>query len=167
MLAFACLLHDVGKPATYTLSQEKDGSERIRFNEHDQVGAEMADAILRRLRFSNDEREAILACVDNHMTFKDVTQMRRATLRRLLARATFGESCTGTGKSSHSLREAASGPDASPSFSADQTIARYFALNPCCSASCAKVESGRPRAARCRCSHAALKYAANSTGCRA
>jgi poly(A) polymerase len=91
VLAFACLLHDVGKPATFTVSQEKGGSERIRFHEHDQVGVGIADAILRRLRFSNDEREQILACVDNHMTFKDVTQMRRATLRRLLARPTFAE----------------------------------------------------------------------------
>ena len=91
VLAFSCLLHDVGKPPTFTLSQEKDGSERIRFNEHDQIGAQMADAILKRLRFPNDEREAILACIDNHMTFKDVTKMRRSTLRRLLARPTFLE----------------------------------------------------------------------------
>ena len=91
VLAFSCLLHDVGKPPTFTISQEKDGSERIRFNEHDQIGAQMADAILKRLRFPNDEREAILACIDNHMTFKDVTKMRRSTLRRLLARPTFAE----------------------------------------------------------------------------
>jgi poly(A) polymerase len=91
VLAFASLLHDVGKPPTFTLSTEKDGSERIRFSEHDQVGTQMADVILRRLKFSNDEREKILACIDNHMTFKDVTKMRRATLRRLLARETFAE----------------------------------------------------------------------------
>lgn len=91
VLAFSCLLHDVGKPPTYNLSTEKDGSERIRFNEHDQVGTEMADTILRRLRFSNEDREAILACVSNHMVFKDVAKMRRSTLRRLLARPTIGE----------------------------------------------------------------------------
>ena len=91
VLAFACLLHDVGKPPTFRVSTERDGSERIRFNEHDQVGVEIADRILRRLRFSNDERERILACIENHMTFKDVTKMRRSTLRRLLARSTFAE----------------------------------------------------------------------------
>lgn len=91
VLAFSCLLHDVGKPPTCKLSTEKDGSERIRFNEHDQVGTEMADAILRRLRFSNEDREAILECVSNHMAFKDVTKMRRSTLRRLLARPTIEE----------------------------------------------------------------------------
>src|SRR5207253_3107335 len=53
VLAFACLLHDVGKPPTFTLSQEKDGSERIRFNEHDRVGVEIADRILTRLKFPN------------------------------------------------------------------------------------------------------------------
>jgi putative nucleotidyltransferase with HDIG domain len=91
VLAFSCLLHDVGKPPTQKVSTEKDGSARIRFNEHDQVGVGIADDILRRLRFANDERERILACIENHMTFKDVPQMRRATLRRLLARPTFAE----------------------------------------------------------------------------
>jgi poly(A) polymerase len=91
VLAFSCLLHDVGKPPTFVVATEKDGSERIRFNEHDQVGAELAEKILSRLRFPNDQKDAILACIDNHMTFKDVTRMRRATLRRLLARDTFAE----------------------------------------------------------------------------
>lgn len=91
VLAFACLLHDVGKPPTFTLAAEKDGSERIRFSEHDKVGVEIADGLLRRLRFPNDERERILACIENHMTFKDVRNMRRATLRRLLSRETFAD----------------------------------------------------------------------------
>ena len=85
-LAFAALLHDIGKPPTF--QQAKD---RIRFHEHDRVGTEMADKILRRLRFANHQRETILACISNHMRFKDVMRMRKATLKRLLARPTFDE----------------------------------------------------------------------------
>jgi poly(A) polymerase len=89
-LAWATLLHDVGKPPTFEKSTRK-GIRRIRFPEHARVGAEMADAILRRLRFSNAEREAIVAMVANHMTFKDVPRMKLSTVKRLLARPTFEE----------------------------------------------------------------------------
>ena len=51
----------------------------------------MAEEILRRLRFSNDDVEAIVACIANHMAFKDAPQMRESTLKRLLARPTFSE----------------------------------------------------------------------------
>ncbi|MDA0578004.1 MAG: CCA tRNA nucleotidyltransferase [Verrucomicrobia bacterium] len=54
-LAFAILLHDIGKPPTATT----DANGRIRFNGHDAVGADMATDILRRLRFSNDDIDAI------------------------------------------------------------------------------------------------------------
>ncbi|MCC7518953.1 MAG: CCA tRNA nucleotidyltransferase [Verrucomicrobiae bacterium] len=86
-LAWATLLHDVGKPPTFERSPRR--GRRIRFPGHAGVGAKMADRILRRLRFSNAEREAIAEIVGNHMTFKDVPRMRLATIKRLLARSTF------------------------------------------------------------------------------
>jgi len=86
-LAFSALLHDVGKPRT----SRTEPSGRIRFFGHEGVGARMAEEILRRLRFSNDEVGAIVACIANHMAFKDAPQMRVSTLKRLLARPTFGE----------------------------------------------------------------------------
>lgn len=89
-LAWATLLHDVGKPPTFEKSTKK-GLRRIRFPEHARVGAGMAEKILRRLRFSNADREAIVAIVANHMTFKDVPEMRLSTVKRLLARPTFEE----------------------------------------------------------------------------
>ena len=49
----------------------------------------MARAILNRLRFSKKQTDEIVACVLHHMQFKDVKQMRKATLRRLLLRETF------------------------------------------------------------------------------
>ncbi|OIO37683.1 MAG: hypothetical protein AUJ72_04055 [Candidatus Omnitrophica bacterium CG1_02_46_14] len=83
VLAFGCLLHDVGKPGTY---KRRD---RIRFNGHDRLGAQISKKILERLRFSNELKEKIVACVEGHMRFKDVRQMRESTLKRFLQRETF------------------------------------------------------------------------------
>lgn len=83
VLAFGSLLHDIGKPLTKTVT------DRIRFNNHQTVGARMTERILRRLRFSNDEIDNITACVENHMRFKDVPHMREAKLKRFMARPTF------------------------------------------------------------------------------
>ncbi|MCE9614951.1 MAG: HD domain-containing protein [Lentisphaerae bacterium] len=83
-LAFSILLHDIGKPPTATL----DG-DRIRFNRHAAVGADMAEEILRRLRFSNDEITTIVEAVRSHMRFVDVPHMKRSTLRALVGRPNF------------------------------------------------------------------------------
>jgi len=85
VLAFSCLLHDVGKPLTYQVT------DRIRFNEHAEVGAKVAEKILERLRFSNDEKENIITCVQNHMRFKEVQNMRPGKLKRMLQSASFLE----------------------------------------------------------------------------
>ncbi|MEI6564553.1 MAG: CCA tRNA nucleotidyltransferase [bacterium] len=83
-LAWAVLLHDVGKPPT---AQLKEG--RWRFECHAKVGSEAARAILDRLKFSCDDRDAITFMVGNHMRFIDVKTMRRSTLRRLVGAPTF------------------------------------------------------------------------------
>ena len=87
VLALSALLHDIGKPPT----SRTDPDGRIRFFGHEGVGARMAEEILRRLRFPNDEISAITACIANHMAFKDAPNMRVSTLKRLLARPTFLE----------------------------------------------------------------------------
>ena len=84
VLAFAVLLHDVGKPPTFVRAPD-----RIRFNDHDIVGQALAEQILRRLRFSNEQIEQIALCVGGHMRFQHVQSMRPAKLKRLLARPTF------------------------------------------------------------------------------
>lgn len=83
VLAFGCLLHDIGKPDTFKRS------DRIRFNGHDRVGARITGEVLERLRFPNDAKERIVACVDGHMRFKDVKQMRESTLKKFLQRDNF------------------------------------------------------------------------------
>ena len=84
-LALGCLLHDVGKPKTF------QNLDRIRFNEHEKVGAEMTEQILRRLKFSNDEIERVTELVRQHMAFKDVQNMRTSTLKRFLRMPHFEE----------------------------------------------------------------------------
>jgi poly(A) polymerase len=84
VLAFAVLLHDVGKPPTFERAPD-----RIRFNDHDRVGAEIAERILRRLHFSNDQIEQIVLCVAEHMRMQHVKEMRPAKVKRILARPTF------------------------------------------------------------------------------
>ena len=84
-LAAGVLLHDVGKPATFRIA------ERIRFDEHAEVGAQMAARILSRLKFSNEDREQGVALVKNHMRFKDVQNMRLSTLKRFLRMPQFEE----------------------------------------------------------------------------
>ena len=88
-LAWAVLLHDVGKPPTFKSAQET--GDRIRFDGHAEIGARMAAAICRRLRFSVDDTEQIEALVANHLRFKDVFQMRPATLKRFARLPRFEE----------------------------------------------------------------------------
>lgn len=88
-LAWGVLLHDVGKPPTFTPPSGPGG--RIRFDEHVEVGTRMAEAICRRLRFSNDDTEQIAALVANHLRFKDVAQMRLSTLKRFVRLNRFQE----------------------------------------------------------------------------
>ena len=88
-LAWGVLLHDVGKPSTFTPPSGPGG--RIRFDEHVEVGARMAEEICRRFRFSNDDTAQIVALVANHLRFKDVPQMKPATLKRFVRLSRFDE----------------------------------------------------------------------------
>jgi poly(A) polymerase len=84
-LAMATLLHDVGKPATF------EQADRIRFNRHDEVGAEIAEAVMQRLRFPRRQTERVVALVRQHMIFKDLPRMREARVRRLVSQEAFTE----------------------------------------------------------------------------
>jgi len=85
-LALAVLLHDIAKPPTRRFDEEAG---RVRFNHHDRLGAEMAESILRRLRYSNHVIEAVCEMIANHMKFRHVKEMRTAKLKRFMARPTF------------------------------------------------------------------------------
>lgn len=59
----AALLHDVGKPPTHVLDEHGKHT----FYDHPSVGAALTEALLTRLRFSNDEVAAVALLVRNHL----------------------------------------------------------------------------------------------------
>ncbi len=84
-LAWGVLLHDIGKPPTFRVA------DRIRFDGHAEVGAQMTRDLLNRLRLSADDTDQITSLVANHMRFKDVKQMRVSTLKRFVRLPKFSE----------------------------------------------------------------------------
>jgi poly(A) polymerase len=95
-LAWAALLHDIGKPATYqppklAVPGSNEKPDRIRFNGHVEAGVRITETILARLRFSGDDTTQILSLVANHMRFGDALQMKQSTLKRFLRLPRFDE----------------------------------------------------------------------------
>ncbi len=85
-LPWTVLMHDVAKPVTASRNPQT-GS--INFYQHEKIGAVMAEEILQRLKFPRKQTEEIAEVVLHHMQFKDVKDMRKSTLRRMLMRETF------------------------------------------------------------------------------
>ena len=78
-LAFATLLHDIGKPRTVGRTPE-----RYTFYSHEHVGRRMASDMSLRLKLSNEERERVEWLVEKHQILCDVRQMRTSKLKTLL-----------------------------------------------------------------------------------
>ena len=85
-LAWGALLHDVGKPATFRVAPD-----RIRFDNHVEVGVKIAEEICKHLRFSSSETAQVLALVDNHMRFGHVSRMKESTLKKFIRMPNFDE----------------------------------------------------------------------------
>lgn len=83
-LAYAALLHDVGKPAC--LAYDKQGE--ATFHKHEIEGAKIAETIMRRLRFSNDIIKTTVHLIRNHM-FHYTDDWTDSAVRRFLARAGY------------------------------------------------------------------------------
>jgi tRNA nucleotidyltransferase/poly(A) polymerase len=69
-------LHDIGKPETFTYE-----GERIRFNNHSEVGAEIAKKILNRLKFPKKDVERITWLIEHHMMIVPLIKMQKARQR--------------------------------------------------------------------------------------
>ncbi|HXT98907.1 MAG TPA: CCA tRNA nucleotidyltransferase [Polyangia bacterium] len=83
VLRLGALLHDVGKPRA---RQPREGAPgEYSFFKHEYVGAEMADAICRRLKLANADRERVVALVKNHMFFY-MPDWSDGTIRRFVRR---------------------------------------------------------------------------------
>jgi len=64
VLRVAGLLHDVGKPRSRAFSEKTND---YTFYEHERIGAEVTRPLLDRLRFSNDDRDRVVALVRHHL----------------------------------------------------------------------------------------------------
>jgi poly(A) polymerase len=82
LLLLAALYHDVGKPAT----QQTDEAGRIRFFEHDQLGAQIAHQRGARLHLSNPEIERLATIIRQHMRPLWLAQSGDAPTRRAIYR---------------------------------------------------------------------------------
>jgi poly(A) polymerase len=82
-LALAALLHDAGKPPTQTFE------DRIRFNNHDKVGARIAEDVCRRLRMPNETMAKVSWMIENHMRLTAIPDMRDSKRKRFIRHPWF------------------------------------------------------------------------------
>lgn len=76
IVRLAVLFHDIGKPHSY-----QDGEDGVRhFTGHWEVGANMTDNIMKRLRFDNDTRNKVVELVYYH----DLSVKDRKDIKKLL-----------------------------------------------------------------------------------
>lgn len=78
---FAALLHDIAKPQTKKLINGE-----YTFYNHELVGARMAEKIMQRLKFSNEDIEKVVNLVKHHMFYYNVDEVTAASVRRLIVR---------------------------------------------------------------------------------
>ena len=83
-LAWAVLLHDMGK--AFTRTEDEKG---VHFYGHVQKGEQIAEEVMKRLRFSRTQRETIINLIHYHMVFMNVQKMRPGRLKRFLRMPNF------------------------------------------------------------------------------
>ena len=133
-LAFAALLHDVGKPDTKGL---RNG--RTTFHNHEQRGRAIADRLCRDLKLANHERERVAWLVEYHQYLGEATKLRESKLKRILAEPGIedllalhrADALASTGDASHVdyceayLREQPAGPINPPPLLNGHDLARH------------------------------------------
>ncbi len=85
VLSWSILLHDIGKSFAYRRNDGKN------FNGHETDGANMARQVAQRFRMSTHDTNQIYNIVLEHLKFREVFQMREATLQKWLRRPYFEE----------------------------------------------------------------------------
>lgn len=94
-MLLALMLHDVGKPPTKQTPKEH-GTDRVRFNNHDAVGAQISEDICKRLTFSAPaefavDAERIANIVRHHLitVHGTVKELRQTTIEKYFFRPSF------------------------------------------------------------------------------
>lgn len=83
----AILLHDVGKPKTQAWNPDKG---RFQFIRHELVGSEIAEKVMRRLKFSRKEIDNVVFAVKMHMKAHLLPTMKRVKALELVKSEHFG-----------------------------------------------------------------------------
>ena len=78
-LRLAALLHDIGKPETRRPHARKE----FEFLEHDKVSAEMAEKILKRLKFSNEITKTVTLLIRHHMGLRAARKDKKVSNKSL------------------------------------------------------------------------------------
>ena len=84
-LIWSVLMHDIAKPETFS----RDENGQIHFFGHEKKGEDISRRVLKRLRFPNNDIDAVATCVRHHMQLHDVKKLRTASLRKLFLRPHF------------------------------------------------------------------------------
>lgn len=79
-LRLSALLHDIAKPATFSIDDKGIGH----FYDHNTKGVEMSEYILRRLRYGNDTIKKVQNLVYDHMSRYD--NLRSSTIKKIITR---------------------------------------------------------------------------------
>ena len=77
LLKWAALFHDLGKPETHEIRQDRNG--RITFYNHDKEGARIFDIIADRFKWRRDDRDFISHFISIHMWPFHLNNARRKT----------------------------------------------------------------------------------------
>ena len=85
-LAFAALLHDVGKKRSAARQ-----ADRYTFHGHEHIGKRLAGVACRRLKLSNAETVRVEWLVERHQYLCDAPTMRPSTLKPILVHPGIGE----------------------------------------------------------------------------
>ena len=80
VLRLAAFFHDIGKPAAMTVTEDGWGH----FYKHEHISVDITNAVLRRLKYDNDTRKAIVHVIDSHgIIFQQTLRHARRCLARL------------------------------------------------------------------------------------
>jgi len=85
VLAWAIVMHDIGKPATYAIGPKGN----ITAHGHAEKGARMAEELLPKLRFDTKTIQKVVWIVENHMKLFDFKNMKQASRMKLIANENF------------------------------------------------------------------------------
>jgi tRNA nucleotidyltransferase (CCA-adding enzyme) len=79
-LRLSALLHDIAKPVTFSVDAKGIGH----FYDHNTIGVEMSEYILKRLRYDNDTIKKVTSLVYDHMSRYE--NLRNSTIKRIITR---------------------------------------------------------------------------------